>query len=183
MAMKRLIALLALCSASIALAHHSISAIEITKPLWLQGTVTQYRPAHPHALTTLRVTTGNGTLEEWLIDGPTLARLERMGAGGDVLVVGDVIRVCGFAFKQHSSRKVLHGHVIVMPEGNMRLWGPYGKLDHCIRAEDTASIWIKFLRADALALASWCRRPSPQAPSHAASPATVAQINRGVSCP
>jgi Family of unknown function (DUF6152) len=181
--MKWLFRMLVVWGFAPALAHHSISVIDVTHSVWLQGTVTHYRPAHPHALITLRVKAGNGTLEDWLIDGPTLARLERMGANGDVLVVGDVIRVCGFAFKRHSLRKFLHGHVIVMPEGKMRLWGPYGKLDNCIRADDTASIWIEFLRADPLALESWCRRPSPKVPSHAASLATVAQINRGVTCP
>ena len=79
---------------------------------------------------------------------------------------GDVIEVCGFALKEEYSRpsadtddarpRFVHGHVLVMPDGHMQSWGPYGKLDNCIRPDDQAQSWLDFLSADPLARGLWC---------------------------
>jgi hypothetical protein len=43
-----------------------------------------------------------------------------------------------------------------MPGGNMRQFGPYGRMSNCIRPGDTAEKWVKFLQEDPLALHAWC---------------------------
>ncbi len=50
----------------------------------------------------------------------------------------------------------IHGEVLVMPDGHMRHFGPYGKLENCIRPADSAQMWVSFLQADALAMPAWC---------------------------
>jgi hypothetical protein len=46
--------------------------------------------------------------------------------------------------------------VIVMPDGHMQSWGPYGKIQNCIRPNDDVDVWVDFLNADPLAQQLWC---------------------------
>jgi hypothetical protein len=139
------------------LAHHSISMVEISTPVWVKGTVVEFHARHPHVMIKLEVQGRNGRMAQWDIEGPNLARLARMGAGADFLKAGDVIEVCGFHLKQpHTRPDFIHGEVLVMPDGHMRHFGPYGKLENCIRPGDSAQIWVSFLKADPLAMPAWC---------------------------
>jgi hypothetical protein len=63
-----------------------------------------------------------------------------------------------------------------MPDGRMRLFGPYGKLDNCVRPHDTAQSWVDFLNADPLARQAWCVRNFVTVPSTAPK-ALVDEIN------
>ena len=38
---------------------------------------------------------------------------------------------------------MVHGHVLVKSDGRMLSWGPYGKIDNCIRPGDTADKWVQ----------------------------------------
>jgi len=49
-----------------------------------------------------------------------------------------------------------HGHVLVMPDGHMQSWGPYGKMVNCVRSHDATQSWLDFLDADPLARDLWC---------------------------
>src|SRR5215471_12993564 len=80
-------------------AHHSISAIEITTPVWVKGTVVQYEPINPHAMIELDVRGADGEMQRWRLQGPNPARLERYHLASDFLKVGDVIEACGFVPK------------------------------------------------------------------------------------
>ena len=123
----------------------------------MKGTVADYRVLHPHVMVTLEVQGADGKPAKWDIEGPNLMRLERMHVPADFLKAGDVIEVCGFRLKQPWRKEhFVHGPVLVMPDGRMRLWGPYGKLENCIRPGDTAEKWVGFLKEDAMALPSWC---------------------------
>jgi hypothetical protein len=161
-------AMAALACAGIASAHHSQMMFDISTPVWVKGTVVRYQPIDPHALVTLDETTADGQVKRWLMEGPTAARLKRMGAGPDFLKAGDVIEVCGFAWKKEFSSRVppaaidtsypsIHAHMLVMPDGRMRLFGPYGKLDNCIRPGDSTESWAEFLNRDPEARDRWCR--------------------------
>lgn len=150
-------------------AHHSISMFDISAPIWVKGTVVRYEPINPHAMIALDQRREDGQVQRWTVEGPSLNRIGRMGIDEHFLKAGDVIEVCGFAFKEEvlaqrsasdtgrSPLPALHGHVLVMPDGRMRSWGPYGKLDNCIRPGDQTRSWADFLNTDSLARENWCR--------------------------
>jgi Family of unknown function (DUF6152) len=157
-----------------AAAHHSISMFDISKAIWLEGKVVRYAPIAPHAMIAVEVTGDDGEAEKWVVEGPNPARLERvlnlngLSAAEDFLKAGASIRVCGFALKNQwkpermypdsvwSSTRFVHGQVLVMPDGHLQSWGPYGRLENCVRPNDTTQSWADFLNADPLARAFWC---------------------------
>lgn len=161
-------ALMALAGASPVQAHHSITMFQLWAPIWLAGTVVSYEPVNPHVRFVLEETTGDGTVRRWSIEGPALRRLGQMGVGTDFIEPGDVLEVCGFPPKAEFSTdppspdtrtyppRVVHGHVLLMPDGRMRRWGPYGKLENCIRPEDSAQAWLDFVNTDPTARSAWC---------------------------
>ena len=166
-----------------------MSMFYLQKSIWLKGTVVDYQPVNPHARLTLEQKTEGGQAQRWLVEGPNLNRLHRMGAGSDFLKPGDVIEVCGFPFKrefaqpstvdpEHPPRPAMHAHMVVMPDGHMRLFGPYGKLDNCIRPHDTTQSWVQFLNTDPLARQAWCNSQSIASVPSTAPPGFVDEINK-----
>jgi hypothetical protein len=142
---------------------------DISAPVWVKGTVVRHDAVNPHTIIVLDETTADGQVRRWSVEGPSLQKLTRMGVGPDFIETGDVLEICGFPPKpQFSSQRpspdspgypaqVFHGHVLVLPDGQMSIWGSYGKLENCIRPEDQARTWIDFLNADAMARDAWCR--------------------------
>lgn len=172
-------AVLAAGCATVALAHHSISVVEISAPVWVKGTVVEFRAQHPHVMVKLDVKGADGKPHQWDIEGPNLMRLERMRADKDFLKAGDAIEVCGFHLKQPWTKpEFIHGQVLVMPDGHLRLFGPYGKLSNCIRPDDAAEKWTQFLREDPLALAAWCNGKLYVMAASVAKPAIIEAIDR-----
>jgi hypothetical protein len=166
------------------LAHHSISMVEISTPVWVKGAVVEFHARHPHVMIKLEVKDRNGRTAQWDIEGPNLARLARMGAGADFLKAGDVIEVCGFHLKQPRYKPdFIHGQVLVMPDGHMRHFGPYGKLENCIRPADSAQRWVSFLQADPLAMRAWCESHKYVRVPSVAPAGMVAAIDRQVGNP
>lgn len=153
-------------------AHHSISMFEIAKPIWVKGTVVRYEAANPHVIIVIEEAMDDGTDRRWLVEGPALHRLERMNVGPDFIQTGDDIEICGFPPKpEFSSQRpstakagyppqTFHGHVLVLGEGQMRHWGPYGKIENCIRPDDQPQTWVNFLNTDPMARAAWCHSAS-----------------------
>jgi hypothetical protein len=121
---------------------------------------------NPHTIFELAVQEG-GRTERWTVEGPFLARLKRMRVDERFLQAGDVIEVCGFPLKDraHGALSFVHGHVLLLPNGQLRAWGPYGKIDNCVRAEDR------------LAREAWCDKARASIPTRAASRELVAKIN------
>jgi hypothetical protein len=170
-------------------AHHSMSMFDLQKSIWLKGTVVRYEAINPHARLTLEQKREDGQVQRWIVEGPNLNRLQRMGVGKDFLKAGDVIEVCGFPFKKEftpassadaggSPRPAMHAHMLVMPDGHMRLFGPYGKLDNCIRPHDTTQSWVVFLNTDPLARQAWCGARTIVTVPSVAPKAFVDEINR-----
>lgn len=189
---KGALLLAALACANAARAHHSISMFDIATPVWLQGKVVDYVRANPHARITLEATGADGRVQRWFIDGPSLSRLGRMLAEP---ALGDVLEVCGFALKpEHATRfaeserassaaGMVHGHLLVKADGRMLSWGPYGKLDNCIRASDTPDKWVAFLDSDPMAQQLWCFRSNLVRISSVASPAFAEEVDRRIATP
>lgn len=177
-------------------AHHSISMIDVSTAIWVTGTVVRYQPVNPHALIELEDTGEDARVQRWTVEGPFPGRLARilrlngMADGEDFLKAGDVIDVCGFFPKASGSsqdplpgagdvpRRFIHGHVIVMPDGRMQSWGPYGKIDNCIRRDDRPQPWLAFLNRDSLAREFWCNLRTFVREGSTAPQAVVDDINR-----
>jgi hypothetical protein len=147
---------------------------DVSTSVWVKGTVVAYEPISPHTMIALEESREDGQVQQWTIEGPIPGRLKRilrlngLGPDVDLLKVGDVIEVCGFVPKRSiasrnsaptadgSSQPFIHGHVLVMPDGRMQSWGPYGKLDNCVRPDEQTQPWLDFLNSDPLARDFWC---------------------------
>ena len=171
-------------------AHHSISMIDTSTPIWVKGTVVRYEIVNPHTMIELDERMGDGQVKRWSVEGPILSRIQRMGVDENFLKDGDVIEVCGFAPKAEVlarrtsiepdgvSAPFVHGHMLVMPDGEMSPWGPYGKLENCVRPGDQLQSWLDFLNTDSIARDLWCNGYRTTVPTIAASRAFVDDINR-----
>jgi hypothetical protein len=173
-------------------AHHSNGMFDSSTPVWVKGTVVRYEPVSPHAMIELEEKAADGRIQRWSIEGPFPGRLRRildfnkMGAEQHLVKAGDVIEVCGFDLRAEyrargvephdASAKFMHAPVIVMPDGHMQSWGPYGKLDNCVRASDRASAWRDFLNTDPLARDLWCNGRSNTKAASVAPEALVDEI-------
>jgi hypothetical protein len=189
-----------LVAAGVAPAHHSQSMF-VETPVWVTGTVTRYRAVDPHVMIELEQSPAGGDGARWIVEGPRMGRLERIlqDRGGirpdQILKVGDRISVCGFPLKKDfdsermyadwpvEHERFVHGQVVVMPDGQMQSWGPYGAIDNCVRAGDTAQTWISFLNRDPLARGQWCTATSLSGLTHPAPRSFIDQVNHGLRVP
>ena len=185
---RRAIAFAALACTSALQAHHSMSMFDVSTPIWVQGTVVRYEHRDPHVIVTLDQKTADGEVRRLIVEGPNLLRIKRMGVGPDFLKVGDVIQICGFPFKKAfdesaALRPAIHAHMLVMPDGNRRLFGAYGKLDNCVREGDTADLWVEFLNTDPLARDAWCKNRNLVTVPSIAPKAVAEEVDRRMAHP
>ena len=155
------------CVAS-ARAHHSISMFDIGKPIWVKGTVVSFQLINPHVMVALEQKGDDGQVQRWTVEGSGLNTFTRAGHGADFMQVGDVIEVCGFTFKEEilarnsgldargAVRPSVHGQMLVMADGQMRMFGGYGKLENCVRPDDSVPAWVRFVDTDGRARNAWC---------------------------
>jgi hypothetical protein len=185
------LAFAALGCASTLDAHHSSSLFDFARPQWVKGKVVSYVPGNPHTMIALEQRDDRGEMQRLSIEGPILARLGRMSLPADFLKAGDVIEICSFPYKNEgfaSSRDAaalpaLHGHVVVLPDGRLQPWSPYGKLDNCIRPNDAVEPWVTFVNTEPMAHEYWCNsRVSPRTTSIAPE-GFVDEINRRLASP
>ena len=180
------------CSGSLA-AHHSLRMIETSTPVWVKGAVVRYEIKNPHTVVELDETTADGQVLRWTLEGPIPGRVERMHVDATLLKRGDVIEVCGFRPKPQesggygpdiASRPYIHGHLIVMPDGRKQPWGPYGKMQNCVRPADSVEAWSGFLNSDAIARELWCNgNRQISVPTIAAATALAGEIDRSLASP
>jgi hypothetical protein len=171
-------------------AHHASVTIDLSAPIWIKGTVVRYEPINPHTLLVVDVAVG-AEVQRWRVEGPFLARLKRMGVDVSPVQPGDVIEVCGFPSKGSAPAErsstgappLIHGHVLVMPDGRLRSWGPYGKLDNCVRPDDGPERWVDFVSSDPQAREAWCDEARAAIPTRAESTALVDEIDRALANP
>ena len=183
-----------LCAAPV-LAHHSNAMIENSTPIWVKATVIRYEPRNPHVLIFVDEKRPDGQVRHLTVEGPNMPRLERMNLARDFIKPGEVIELCGFPFKkdviaQHAALPpggpelpALHAEMLVLPNGKMQPWGPYGKMDNCVRPNDSAQTWMDFVNADPIAQQSWCRGMSYANVPSVAPKALVEEVNRRMSSP
>jgi hypothetical protein len=183
-------AIVALVCWSALWAHHSGRMIDVSTAVWIKGAVVSYEPISPHTMFELEETKADGQVQRWTIEGPFPGRLSRilsfngMQADEDFLSAGDVVEVCGFFPKralppnERLPLSLVHGHVLVMPDGRLQSWGPYGKLDNCVRPADRPESWLEFLHVDTLALEFWCNALALTGVASTAPRGFVDEVNR-----
>jgi hypothetical protein len=173
-------------------AHHSISTVDITTPVWVKGTVVRYEIGNPHAMIELDATTLDGRSVRWTIDGPNPGRAQRMGVDNSLLKRGDVVEVCGFHYKSQVAARAetgaalppsMHVQLLVMPDGRRQPWGPYGKLNNCVRPNDDVRSWVDFLNNDGIARQLWCFPQRTRVPTVAEAKPRAEEIDRRLATP
>ena len=124
-------------------AHHSISTVDITTPVWVKGTVVRYEIGNPHTMIELDATSADGQVVRWTVDGPIPARAQRMGVDGSLLKRGDVIEACGFHYK---SQRVAHAETGAPLPPFMHAHLLVRRTGECSRGGRTESSTIAFVR-------------------------------------
>jgi hypothetical protein len=86
-----LLAILAVAASSLALAHHSYSAFDMTGTKTVTGTVTKFDWSNPHSWIWIDVKNEQGVVETWGIEGMSPNFLARRGWTRTTLKAGDKI--------------------------------------------------------------------------------------------
>jgi Family of unknown function (DUF6152) len=108
--------LILLCLPCPALAHHSVSAIFDTgKVVETNGEITGVSWRNPHASFQLEVKDKGGTTKVWTVELTSLTNLRRAGVEGQLIRVGDQVRVAGNPARSSPNR--LYAENILLADG------------------------------------------------------------------
>jgi len=88
---RYLAAVLAVCTAASAAAHHSTNMFDADNPVEFRGTVVEWQFQNPHCFIMLEVTDEEGESEVWALEGLSPNVIYRMGWRPDTLRPGDEI--------------------------------------------------------------------------------------------
>jgi hypothetical protein len=129
------VAALVLPLAPVTEAHHSPDRFDPETPVSVSGTVVRFEYSAPHSFVYVEQQTPGGAVE-WAVEGPSPIQLERRGMDANVFALGDSVEACGYTLKEpattgkYAGKRVLLAEVMVMPDGEVRIWSPYGN-DRC----------------------------------------------------
>ena len=105
--------------------HHAFSAeFDGDRPITLTGIVTEMEWVNPHAWIHMEVETGDGDVENWMIEGAAPNALIRRGWNRDSLVPGTEITITGFLARDGSNRA--NGREILLADGSRLFAGSPG---------------------------------------------------------
>lgn len=188
--------LAAIACAGTVRAHHS-GSMYVTTATWIKGTVVRFDNVNPHSITTLEQRGADGEVRRWAVEGPPARGLARAGSGARLPKASDVVEFCAFGYKPAEELSRMFpgtdfsvrrgpagtdasaaGHVMVLPDGEMRFFEPHGVLSECIRSSDRPrQSWLDFLSSNDSARQAWCeQRRYAAVQSNAALQELVAQI-------
>ena len=107
------------------LAHHAFSAeFDATKPLKLEGAITEVEWINPHTWIHIDVKQPDGTAARWMIEGGTPNTLIRRGVTRDSLPAGTEILVDGYRAKNGTNRA--NGRDVTLADGRKLFLGSSG---------------------------------------------------------
>jgi hypothetical protein len=116
MASRRLAALSLIAAVSLggqALAHHSSSMFDRTKPTMIKGTIKSFEWSNPHSWAYIMVprTDGSGAVDEWRIEGgsPNILARQDERWGHDTLKPGDMVTLTIFPERSGKLMGTLQG--------------------------------------------------------------------------
>ena len=105
-------------------AHHAFAAeFDANQPVRLEGTVARMEWISPHSWLHLDVTTSDGTVERWMIEGGPPNALFRRGITQESLPVGTQVIVEGFRARDGSMRA--NGRDITFADGSRPFVGSF----------------------------------------------------------
>jgi len=100
-----------------AVAHHSFAAeFDVNQPIQLRGEVIRMVFTNPHSWIYLRVTTDNGEVQEWAIEGGAPNALIRRGWNRNSLPPGTEVTVLGYRSRDGSY--TANGGSVTLPDGS-----------------------------------------------------------------
>ena len=85
------LAVLALCMAGQASAHHSFAAFDLTKTVVIQGELTVVKFTNPHSWFEVKVAGAEGKTEMWKVEGLSPQQLISKGLKRTAMKVGDKV--------------------------------------------------------------------------------------------
>jgi hypothetical protein len=115
-----------LMSAAVSVAaHHSFAAeFDVTRPIVLKGVVTKMLFSNPHSWIYLTVTTKDGEIQEWAIEGAAPNALLRRGWNRTSLRAGTEVQVRGFQARDRSF--LAAGRDVTLADGSSLFVGSSG---------------------------------------------------------
>jgi Family of unknown function (DUF6152) len=106
-------------------AHHSFAAeFDINRPIALDGVVTRMEFSNPHSWLHLRVTTDDGEVQDWQVEGGAPNALMRRGWNRNSIPAGIRVHVEGYQARDRSFRAT--GREITLPDGTSLFMGSNG---------------------------------------------------------
>jgi Family of unknown function (DUF6152) len=118
---------LVLFPAAGARAHHSFAAaFDATKPVVVNGVITEIRLVNPHSQFVVDVTDPSGKVETWRFEGSTPSSLIRSGFKPGTLKAGDKVTVKG-SHARDMTQNAGAAREIVTADGRSFIVGPAGE--------------------------------------------------------
>ena len=123
--MKKFVGACLIAAALPAWAHHSFaSEFDVSKPVKLQGTVTQMEWINPHSWIHIDVKGPDGKIVPWMVEGGSPNALLRRGFTKAALPAGTEILIEGYQAKDGSNRA--NGRDITFADGRKLFLGSTG---------------------------------------------------------
>lgn len=108
-----------------ALAHHSFAAeFDINRPIKLEGIVTRMEFSNPHSWLHIEVTTDDGEVQQWKVEGGAPNALIRRGWNRNSILPGTPVYVEGYQARDRSYRA--SGREVKLPDGSSLFMGSTG---------------------------------------------------------
>lgn len=106
-------------------AHHSFAAeFDINRPIQLTGVVKRMEFSNPHSWLYIDVTTVDGDVQEWAVEGAAPNALIRRGWNRNSLPAGIEVSVRGFQARDRAYRAA--GRQVTLPDGSSLFVGSSG---------------------------------------------------------